>query len=458
MYGLTNIGIAFAQIFRHIPARFRPDKHMLEVMRGGTEALVLRALGAALGFGFNVLLAHMLGAEGAGVYYLALSVTAVASVVGRMGLDNTLLRFVASHATQENWAGVAGVYRKGIGFAVGASIAATIAIFSGAAWIANGMFSNPLLTEPLRWMALSILPLNLIMLYGEMLRGLKKIRGALILQGVGIPFLSLLLLAWLAKPLGIIGAAVSYVVASILVLILGITLWQQAAPQIRGLVGSFDTRILIATSIPLLWVALMNLVMGMADTIMLGIWTDSRSIGIYGVAVRTGSLTSFILVAVNTIIAPKFAALYAQRDFQALGRLARDSARLMALISLPLLLVFILAPVSILEFFFGAEFRSGAAVLAVVAIGQFVNAAAGSVGYLLIMTGHEKLVRNNAVFSALLNVALLVVLIPRIGILGAAIATTTTLIVTNLISVGLVSWKLSINTLPIPFVSQKNRG
>ena len=99
---------------------------MKEVVRGTATAFTLKALGTGLSFGFNIILARLLGAKGAGVYYLALTVTTIASVVGRMGLDNTLLRFTAANAEQKDWDKVAGIYRMGIRIAVGASILVTL--------------------------------------------------------------------------------------------------------------------------------------------------------------------------------------------------------------------------------------------------------------------------------------------------------------------------------------------
>jgi O-antigen/teichoic acid export membrane protein len=424
------------------------DRHMKEVVRGAVTAFTLKALGAGLSFGYNVLLARLLGAKGAGVYYLAVTVTTIASVFGRMGLDNTLLRFTAANAAGGDWDKVAGIYRIGIRIAVGASILATMLILISASWIAQGIFSEGTLADPLRLMALGILPMSLLTLHGELLKGLKRIRDAMLVQGVGLPMVGVPLLALLGVSLGVLGAAAAYVISSFSVLLLGIILWRRATPQIRKLCGSFDTRLLISTSLPLFWVASMNLVMNWTDIIMLGIWMDGKAVGIYGVAVRTAMLTSFILSAVNSIVAPKFAGLYAQKDYKSLSILARKSAQLMTCLAAPVLLLFVIAPSWVLGLF-GPGFVSGAGALSILAIGQFVNVATGSVGYLLMMSGHEKLMRNNIIFSAALNILLNAILIPKYGISGAATATAVSLAMMNLISAGLIYWKLSISTLPI---------
>lgn len=441
--------MAITAIFRRIPWLNQMDRHAKDVVRGGSVAFVLRMLGVGLGYGVNVLLARLLGAEGAGVYYLALTVTTIATAFGRVGLDNTLLRFTAANAARGDWNKVLGAYRRGIGLAALASTLVSAITFSGAPWIAQGIFSEPALVEPLRLMALGILPWSLLTLYAELLRGLEKIASASFVQGLSIPLINIPLLLFLGRPLGILGAAIAYGVATSLVLLLSIGLWRRATRQMSGVQGSFDARLLLTTSLPLFWLTLMNLTMSWTDTLMLGIWEDSASVGIYGVAMRTAKLTSFILVAANSLAAPRFAALYGQGDYQSLGSLARSVAKLMTLLAAPVLLVFILAPSWVLRLF-GPGFASGAPILMILSLGQFVNVVTGSVTYLLIMCGYEKLTRNNVTLYAILNVILNAVLIPKFGIVGAAVATATSLALMNLTAVALVYRKLAIVTLPIP--------
>ena len=91
-----------------------------------------------------------------------------------------------------------------------------------------------------------------------------------------------------------------------------------------------------------------------------------------------------------------------------------------------------------------------AAALVILAAGQAVNVFTGPVGYLLMMTGRESLMRNTIMGSTLLNVALNAALIPSLGAIGAAVATATSLAVMNICSAVLVRRELSILTLPLP--------
>ena len=98
---------------------------------------------------------------------------------------------------------------------------------------------------------------------------------------------------------------------------------------------------------------------------------------------------------------------------------------------------------------FGNSFKSGAFILVILALGQFINVITGSVGYLLMMSGNERLLRNNIIFIAVLNLTLNLLLIPKYGILGAAISTSVSLALQNIISMVIVKYRLGIWTFPL---------
>src|SRR5207245_8982664 len=100
-------------------------------------ALIVRVSGAGISFALNVLIARLYGADGAGVYFLALTVMTIATVFGRMGMDNSLLRFVAAHAASGGWGEVEGGHRKGMRIAWAASLVSTAVIAAGAPCLAR---------------------------------------------------------------------------------------------------------------------------------------------------------------------------------------------------------------------------------------------------------------------------------------------------------------------------------
>jgi O-antigen/teichoic acid export membrane protein len=432
-----------------LPFIDRLNLDMREVIGQSGAAFVLRVSGAGMGFVFNVLLARLLGAEGSGVYYLALAITGIGALLSTIGIPDALLRFIAAHAVHGEWNEVAGVYRIGVTISAAAGVVCTVLLVGMAPWLSKSVFDDPSLTGPLRIMSLAVLPMTLITLHGMALKSLKRVITGTLVEGFGISFISLPLLFVFGSFLGVDGAALAYALAALAVFLAGIYFWRQATPHLKGVRGSFKTRLLVTTSLPMLWIDAMDVAVQQTGILLLGIWASTEEVGIYGAVGRLVIVMTFFFTTVKSVVSPRFAELYARGDEQAVAVLARDTSKFLALFALPVVMPLIIFPGWVLSLF-GPEFAAGGAALAVVAVGHFLRVALSPSGYLLMMTGHEKLLRNTVVACGALNVALSVVLIPRYGMVGAAASTAFTFGLMGLIATVLVHWKLSILVLPIP--------
>ena len=425
------------------------DQHMQEVLKGTLVALPLRVLSAGLLFGLNILLARILGVNDTGLYYLALTIMTIAINIATLGLGNVLLRHTASGAAQEDWARVMTITRTGTASALVCAIAMTILLFLTAPWLSDFVMRKPELTTPLRWMALTIVPQTQLALHAQMLRGLKKIAIFQSLRGIALPALTMLLLVAIGGSFGANGAIWAYLIASLLTALLAFWLWRKAVKASKHLQGTTSLRALVHSGFPLLQSSLMNLLIHSATTLMLGALSTTAAAAIFAVASRTASLTRLALMAVSSITGPKFAALHSTSDAKALAATSRRSGFLVTLVASPLLLVFIMLPGSIMGLF-GDEFIAGASVLLILAVGQFVVVILGTSGHLLMMSGNEKLLRNNIAISAAVNLLLNLSLIPELGAMGAAISVCTAVILRSLLNSIQVYRRLGILPFLIP--------
>ena len=426
------------------------DKHIGEVVRGASAAFFLQILGACLSFALNLVLARKLGVEGTGIYFLAFTVMSFSSVIGRLGLDNSLLRFVASGAAAGNWKQVTGVFRQGVTLSSTSSAVVAAALFFLAPWLTAVVFKQPKLIDPLRILALAVIPFSVLNILAQMLKGVKRIQAGIIIQYVALPGATLGLLAIFSfTALDVSRVTLLYGTSALLVMAAGMVLWHYSVPSGGLSRGKFDFRTLISTSLPLFWVTTMHLIMASSETFMLGIFKDEATVGLYNIAARITFLTTYVLVAVNSVVAPKFAALYSKGAKEELRRVARASA-LISLATLPILLVFTLVPDIVLSLF-GPAFIDASPALVILALGQFANVVTGSVGgFLLMMCGQERVLRNNILFMTVLNVVLNILLVPPFGIIGAALATASSMALMNVISLALVRYKLGFWCLPWP--------
>ena len=106
---------------------------------------------------------------------------------------------------------------------------------------------------------------------------------------------------------------------------------------------------------------------------------------------------------------------------------------------------------------FGNGFIKGVTALSILSIGQIVNAATGSVCILLVMTGYERDAVAGIGVSVVINIIMNVLLIPKWGIIGAAISTAFSLILWNILLTIWVYRKPGINSTFVGFVPRTNR-
>jgi O-antigen/teichoic acid export membrane protein len=167
---------------------------------------------------------------------------------------------------------------------------------------------------------------------------------------------------------------------------------------------------------------------------MIGYFLESSDVGVYSVAVRIAGMAVFLLSAANTIFGPTISELTEKDQFKTLERLLKSISKIIFAFSLNFLLFVIIYNQEILTVF-GEEYIVGDLVLIILTFGQFINASVGPTGTILIMSGKQKFEVFNSVAICILNIILNIILIPRLGISGAAIATASSIVIINIFKV-----------------------
>ncbi len=430
------------------------NREIKETVNRAALAFIIKVMGAGLAFIFNLWLARVLGADGSGIYFLALTITTIATILGRIGLDNSLLRFVAAGAAENNWSKIKGVYNKSIFISFLISLLAASVVFIFADFFTKNVFSKPELLEPLRLMIFAAVPMSLLLLNAQALLGLKKISESQLINSVGVQVIIIIGVITLGREIGINGIMYSYLGGAILIAIISYLLWTLNTPQMKNVAGEFNTRKLLDSCLPLFWVSSMNIMMNWTGTFFLGIWGSSSDVGIFSIAVRNAALINFILHAVNAASSAKYSEMYHLGETSGFASYAKKTSLLLILVSTPICLFIVIFSKWIMGLF-GASFVQGWVLLIILAIAQYLNVAAGSVGPVLMMSGNEVAVRNSIFFSAILNLILCILLIPYYGTLGAACANSISLVSANLYCIFEIKRRLGFSLYMFP--SKKKR-
>ena len=180
---------------------------------------------------------------------------------------------------------------------------------------------------------------------------------------------------------------------------------------------------------------LMNLIIitnNQLDTLMLGFFEQMSDVGIYSVANRLASFISFLLIAYNIAASPIISKLYSEGNTSLIQKMLTQSNGILSLIALPLFLGYLVFGKELLALF-GPEYGEGYTALCILATGHYLNVLTGSVGSMLIMTGHERFAFYSLLSGAVFSVILNSVLVPWIGMEGSAVASVVSMVTWNMV-------------------------
>ena len=182
-------------------------------------------------------------------------------------------------------------------------------------------------------------------------------------------------------------------------------------------------RNLLSFSWPLALTGFTYLFVSKTDKVLLGYFLTSKDVGIYTPALVIASLLTLISTAFKYIFLPTVSEYFSKNDIRGLEPLFKSTSKWNLLIVLPMFLFILMFPKEILRVLYGSEYTGGYLALIVLSFGISMNDFAGTSANILVAGGRTKLNLACEVIAAITNVILNIILIPRYGIVGAAIGT-----------------------------------
>ena len=411
--------------------RFIKSELLASLFHKAAIALCLQVLGIAIAYTMLVLFARWMGASQYGVYEYVISIGTFLGFLAGLGLPNCLLRYIPKYSVSEDWSKLRGIVWGSWRYVFfSGALIALLSIFISLSWDryrANNTDLNSFI------LGMALVPLWALARHQrEMSRGIKSMNLAYLPSTVVFPLLAIACGFYYRQDLS--STTAISIVALSLSLVLMFQLWffsRQLPDRCSMSQPVYLRKEWFAVALPLLFNDSAHVLLSQTDTIMTGAILGTFQVGIYGAAFKTAAGVSFILMGVNAIAAPMFATLHTQGDYEGLQELTSTVSRWMFYPTFIFALLLISFGDRILGLF-GAEFVAARWSMTILILGQLVNVGAGSVGYLMGMTGHHRQSAFVLGCSAVLNLILNAILIPIFGIMGAAIATAVTMALWNI--------------------------
>ena len=459
------------------------DSDFSELFKKGGTSFFLRIIGQALGFILILLIARNFGSETLGEYVLIIIILRIFTLFAKLGMDTTSLRMTASFAIQNKWRSFFLFRRKVLMVSLVSSLFMSLLMYFLSYEIASIIKKGASLSEiqslsiKIKIAAFFILPFVSFILHYQFLRGLKKITEYSFFYWVSQTIFTLIALVLFTQfaiqdqhpELPIYCYLFSIIIVSIMAFFSYYINFNDKCKLTEKEINKVSFRQILGISIPLMFAQSGQMIMVWTDKLMLGslespdtingLMTTSQQVGVYHVIFKLSMFASITLMAVNSIASSKFAELYVEKNFIVLKKVVQQSTKLIFWSSIPLILLFFLFPHVFLSFFGEKEFVSDIAISSfiILSIGKLINAFCGSVGNLLQMTGKQLIFMNVLFVGAILNIILNLILIPKLGIKGAALASLCSIAFWNLTMVYFVKKEFGFLTFYIPFIQNERK-
>jgi O-antigen/teichoic acid export membrane protein len=423
-----------------------------EFAKNTVFSFVLKILGLILSYVFIVLVSRCFGAESYGRFSIAFTILNIFSLVFALGIPDATIKIVSDKSINSKF----NFRTTSLILLIFSALVGSLILYSISEFLSN-FYKDENLKGYFIVSAITLPPLILLRFNYETLRGKNEIIRFGFLSHVIPFFLTSILIIIAFYYYNIVDDSI-VIIAYAIGIVLAFTLsvfWIKKVDNSQLNLKRYSAKQLMHYSFPMLATSSFIFIMGWTDTLMLAYYNDKADVGIYNVVIRIARIAIIAITSVNLVLAPKVSELYSNSEFGKMKQLIAKSTKLIFIVTLPLVIIIILANKFVLSIF-GDEFISGGVALIVVMLSQLFNAISGSSGQVMNMTGNHKMLRNFTIYSAILNIALNLLLIPSYGILGAAIATASSIIVLNLSSAVFVKRSLGIKTYFNPFNSLKN--
>lgn len=372
-----------------------------------------------------ILVARLLGAYDAGLFFLCLTWIGLGSVLTRLGLERALTRHIAAElavghgtaARQDLW--------TGLGWSTLVAVAMTALTALVAEPVAHRLFDMPDLAWPLMLSALAMLPQTLTVMLGSVLAGLKRGVAAQFVQSALWPALTLAALLAGARSLTelILVVAVAMTLCVIIAAVLIARSWSAFTDRKVATDQPWERLPgLWQTARPLFVVEMVQVSLGSLPVLGLGIFAPPDEVGAFSVATRISILIWVLIISIGTVVSPLYAERYRLGQFEQLRTLNVRVMLGIAGLGVPVIALMMMFPVTILALV-GNGFETAATALVIMAAGQLVNCLLPCQDVLLAMTGHGRWLRHLNLAQLATCILLGAVLIPAYGMTGAAALT-----------------------------------
>lgn len=416
-----------------------PEDENREILNTLAEGAGITAFGMffskAITYFYRALVGRTLGTEAYGKLSIGLMIVGIAATLSGDPVRNGLKKFIPEFREKDDKASIKGIVISALELNLIGSLLVGGTIFFSAEFIAVHAFHNITLTPIIKVMGLVPLIGRPYDIFIDTTIAFNKAKYKVISTNIVQNIIQLATTALLILGLGMgaMGAVWGWVLAVLLTLPLAFYFMEKKIGPIltSDVKPKHNHRQLFKYSYPLMLSGIISVFLGWTDTAFLGYYMSESAVGLYNAAFPTALLLLIPHQAIGQLALSSFSELGAKNMSQ--EKTLKTTARWIFALTFPTFLIMTLFSSELLTLLFGSEYASAGLALSILALGNLVAASVGRVGSILKSTGHTRPIFYNNAANLSLNIVFNILLIPVLGIVGAAIATAGSTIAMNIL-------------------------
>lgn len=388
--------------------------------------MVGRGISVVLQLSTHAVLTRLLTPAEYGIFVLAWTISQFIALFAQVGLDKGVIKY-GTEALNRQDSSLSSVLIQSVAIHTVIALAFSAVLYFSSSWLAVSVFHKGELENALRMLAVMVPVLSGMHVIVAITRISKKMTYAVLCEQILQPLsqfgLTLLFIAGMGMTIegALMALGASYGIGFLAGVAFSLKLY--AFTGNGKLVNLPLAWQILRYSFPTSMAAVFAKTNSWVDRLMIGYFMAAASVGVYQAASKISTLFMVLASMFHGIFAVLAADLHAKNDKENLNGIYRANTKWGLYVALPLFLVILFNADTILGTIFGSPYARGGAPLVLLAAGQLVNIGTGSVGLVLMMGGQQKLWMMTSMIMFAVNIFGNILLIPKWGLQGAAVAT-----------------------------------
>ena len=430
------------------------DEKFKEILQGSIYSFGAKIIASLIGIITSIIGARYYGAEMLGMVAILGTILSLASLFSVMGMSTSLLKLIPEYKSKHSLNESIAIYKQTLYLVFLFSLIVGVVLYLLSDVLANHIFHNNELTYFISLAAIVLVFQSINSINIVLVRALKKIKLYAffeLLPKLIYLILLLILTFYYYNKYNLIYISFSVIIILTIIISFYLLLHLKKYSDSISRKKLPTNKYILWLSFPMFLTGGLQVIIGQSDIVMIGLFRETSELGVYSIVFSLAMITNFILSSINVMAAPKFSELFHAKKIDELKYVVQKSSKLMFWAMLPVLTVLMVFGKLILNIY-GESFILGYTALILLIIGQVINSISGSNGVLMNMCGYQNELRNIILVSAIINLILNYLLIPKYGIDGAAIASMISVLYWNTTSLIFIKKKFGFNTFYVPFI------